>query len=164
MPIYEFYCDQCHTIFNFFARRVNTTKVPSCPRCHKRKLARQVSVFAVTGKASEDKGSEDLPLSEGQMEKAMQMLAGEADRLNEDDPRQAAQLMRRLTDMTGLNLSDGLQEALSRMEKGEDPEKIEAEMGDLLEDDDPFQLKGTRPRAGVADRRPPSRDETLYDL
>jgi len=164
MPIYEFYCDRCHTIFNFFARRVNTTKVPACPRCQKPKLTRQVSVFAVTGKASEENGAEDLPFNEGQMEKAMQMLAGETDKLNEDDPRQAAQLMRKLTDMTGLNLSDGLQEALSRMEKGEDPEKIEAEMGDLLEDDDPFPLKGAKARAGTSQRKPPSRDDTLYDL
>jgi len=164
MPIYEFYCDRCHTIFSFFARRVNTTKVPACPRCRKPRLSRQVSVFAVTGRASENTGTEDLPFNESQMEKAMQVLAGEADKLNEDDPRQAAQLMRRLTDMTGLNLSDGLQEALHRMERGEDPEKIEAEMGDLLENDDPFQLKGAKARTDGATRRPPSRDETLYDL
>ena len=94
----------------------------------------------------------------------MQMLAGEADTINEDDPRQAAQLMRKLTRMTGLDLGDGMEEALSRMEQGEDPEKIEAEMGDLLKGDDPFQLKSKKGPAGRQGRRAPERDETLYDL
>jgi hypothetical protein len=29
MPIYEFYCEDCHTIFNFFSKNVNTTKKPN---------------------------------------------------------------------------------------------------------------------------------------
>ena len=164
MPIYEFYCDRCNTIFNFFSRTVNTRKVPVCPRCQKNKLSRQVSMFAVTGRAKEDGDVDDLPFDEGKMEKAMQMLAGEADKINEDDPRQAAELMRKLTRMTGLDLGDGMEEALSRMEQGEDPEQIEAEMGDLLEGDDPFQLKGKKGPGGHARRRAPERDDTLYDL
>ncbi len=164
MPIYEFYCDHCNTIFNFFSRTVNTRKVPVCPRCKQNKLSRQVSMFAVTGRAKEDGDADDLPFDEGKMEKAMQMLAGEADKINEDDPRQAAQLMRKLTRMTGLDLGDGMEEALSRMEQGEDPEQIEAEMGDLLEGDDHFQLKEKKGPGGHARRRAPERDETLYDL
>ncbi len=164
MPIYEFYCDHCNTIFNFFSRTVNTRKVPVCPRCKQNKLSRQVSMFAVTGRAKEDGDADDLPFDEGKMEKAMQMLAGEADKINEDDPRQAAQMMRKLTRMTGLDLGDGMEEALSRMEQGEDPEQIEVEMGDLLEGDDPFQLKEKKGPGGHARRRAPERDETLYDL
>jgi putative FmdB family regulatory protein len=164
MPIYEFYCDHCHTIFNFFSRTVNTRKVPLCPRCKDNQLSRQVSMFAVTGRAKEDGAMDDLPVDEAKMEQAMQMLAGEAESINEDDPRQAAQLMRKLTQMTGLDLGDGMEEALSRMEQGEDPEKIEAEMGDLLEGDDPFQLKGKKGAAIGQRRQAPERDETLYDL
>ena len=164
MPIYEFYCDRCHTIFNFFSRSVNTKKTPDCPKCKKNKLSRQVSVFAVTGRAKEDSGMEDLPFDGGQMEKAMQMLAGEAEKINEDDPRQAAQLMRKLSSMTGLDLGDSMQEALSRMEQGEDPEQIETEMGDLLEGEDPFNFKNKKARRAAARQRAPFRDETLYDL
>jgi len=51
------------------------------------------------------------------MEKAMQTLASEAESINEEDPRQAANLMRKLTDMTGLELGPGMTEALRRMEK-----------------------------------------------
>jgi hypothetical protein len=102
------------------------------------------------------------PLDEAKMEKAMSMLASEAGNIKEDDPRQAAQLMRKLTEATGLKMGSGMEEALARMERGEDPEKIEAEMGDLLEGEDPFLMeqksgtgkKGTKPKV----------DETLYDL
>jgi hypothetical protein len=123
-----------------------------------------MSAFAIAGKAKESDDMDDLPFDESKMEQAMNMLAGEADKINEDDPRQAADLMRKLTDMTGMKLGDGMQEALSRMEKGEDPDKIEAEMGDLLENEDPFTLPEKK-SAGKSSQKPsPTRDDTLYDL
>jgi putative FmdB family regulatory protein len=164
MPIYEFYCAECNTIFNFFSRAINTTKKPTCPRCRKRRLARMMSAFAVTGKAKEDGGMDDLPFDESRMEKAMQTLAGEAESISEDDPRQAANLMRKLTGMTGLELGPGMTEALHRMERGEDPDQIEAEMGDLLEGEEPFVLPGKKGGKKAGRRPAPSRDQTLYDL
>jgi len=164
MPIYEFYCNDCNTIFNFFSRTVNTSKKPKCPKCKKKTLSRQVSLFAFTGKAKETGGLDDLPLDESKMERAMQMLAGQADKINEDDPRQAADLMRKLTDMTGLKLGPGMQEALNRMAQGEDPEQIEAEMGDLLEQEDPFEIAAKSEKGNKAERPAPKRDNTLYDL
>jgi hypothetical protein len=98
------------------------------------------------------------------MEKAMQMLAGEADKINEDDPRQAANLMRKLSSMTGLELGAGMNEALKRMEAGEDPDAIEAEMGDLLEEEEPFLLPEKKGGAKTTKRPAPRRDDKLYDL
>ncbi len=164
MPIYEFYCDDCNTIFNFFSKSVNTSKKPKCPKCKTKKLSRQMSAFAFTGKAKEDADLDDLPFDENKMEKAMQMLAGEAENINEDDPRQAANLMRKLTDMTGLELGPGMQEALKRMEAGEDPDAIEAEMGDILEEEEPFALGEKKTGASIRKKPAPKRDETLYDL
>jgi putative FmdB family regulatory protein len=163
MPIYEFYCEDCNTIFNFFSKSVNTTKKPKCPNCKTKRLSRQMSAFAYTGKAKEDSKTDDLPFDENKMEKAMQMLAGEADKINEDDPRQAANLMRKLSDMTGLELGAGMNEALKRMAAGEDPDAIEAEMGDMLEEEEPFLLP--EKQGAKSTRKPaPSRDEKLYDL
>ncbi len=164
MPIYEFYCEDCNTIFNFFSKSVNTSKKPKCPSCKTKILSRQMSAFAFTGKAKEASEVDDLPFDENKMEKAMQMLAGEADKINEDDPRQAANLMRKLSNMTGLELGAGMNEALKRMEAGEDPDAIEAEMGDLLEEEEPFLLAEKKGGAKTAKRPAPTRDEKLYDL
>ena len=164
MPIYEFYCEDCHTIFNFFSRTINTTKKPACPKCKKKKLQRQVSAFAFTGKAKESSDLDDLPFDESKMEQAMNMLAGEAEKMNEDDPRQAANLMRKLSDMTGMQMGAGMEEALQRMESGEDPEQVEAEMGDILEGEEPFILPDKKGKGIKAKRPAPKRDEALYDL
>jgi len=163
MPIYEFYCEDCNTIFNFFSKTVNTSKKPKCPRCKRRSLSRQMSPFAIAGRAGDDGDLDDFPLDESKMEKAMQALAGQAENINEDDPKQAANLMRKLSDMTGLELGAGMTEALRRMESGEDPDQIEAEMGDLLESEDPFVLPGKKGGRSKI-KRAPERDETLYDL
>jgi len=164
MPIYEFYCHKCNTVYNFFARSANTDKIPYCPQCKRIRLKRQMSIFAKVSRGKDEEGGGDdmPPIDEAKMEKAMAMLAGEADKINEDDPRQAANLMRKLSEATGLNLGSGMEEALRRMERGEDPEQIEAEMGDLLEGEDPFtfQQKGKK---GIRKPRPRV-DETLYDL
>ncbi len=121
-----------------------------------------MSTFARLTGAKEEGDLDDLPLDEAKMEKAMNLLAREADTINEDDPRQAVSLMRKLSDVAGVGLGPGMEEALKRMEAGEDPEQIEAEMGDLLEQEEPFIL-GEK-RGSSARRSRPRRDETLYDL
>jgi hypothetical protein len=123
-----------------------------------------MSIFAHTGRAKEKSDTDDLPIDESKMEKAMHMLAGEAEKINEDDPRQAANLMRKLTDMTGVELGPGMQEAMKRMEAGEDPDQIESEMGDILEREEPFILSGTKGKGGKTKKAPPIRDDTLYEL
>jgi len=160
MPIYEFYCKKCNTIFNFFSRTVTVTKRPACPKCHG-ELERQVSLFSCIGNAKEESGLDDLPVDGAKLEGAMSALANEAENVNEDDPRHAANLMRKFSEMTGVTLGDGMQEALQRMESGEDPEKIEADMGDVLESEDPFLPGRSKARAKA---RKPLRDETLYEL
>jgi putative FmdB family regulatory protein len=162
MPIYEFYCPECHMIFNFFSRTINTEKIPPCPKCNRLKLERQMSSFAVLRGVKEDQ-EDGLPdIDESKLEKAMTALAGEAERINEDDPKQAAQLMRKLTHMTGLELGTGMEEALRRMEAGEDPEQIEAEMGDLLEEEDPLIFQGQK--KSTSRKIEPRKDEKLYEL
>jgi putative FmdB family regulatory protein len=163
MPIYEFYCRKCNTLYNFFSRRVNTETIPSCPRCKKVKLQRRMSVFAKISQRSDDAASEDMPgLDESKMEKAMEMIARESGGLDENDPRQAAQLMRKLTDATGLSLGPKMEEALARMEKGEDPEKIEEEMGDSIGEDELFVMakKAAKGKKGAT----PRVDDKLYEL
>ena len=163
MPIYEFYCPRCNTIYNFFSRAIDTSAQPRCPRCRQVRLTRQMSAFAVTGRAKDGEDTNELPIDEHKMEQAMQTLAREAEHIKEDDPRQAAALMRKLSHMTGMALGPGMDEAIRRMERGEDPEAVEAEMGDLLESEEPFVLPA-RKSGGRSRRPPPRHDETLYEL
>ena len=118
MPIYEFYCPACHVVFNFLARSVNTEKQPDCPRCQRPELERQVSLFAISKGRKEE--SDDLPgdFDEAKMERAMEAMAGEFEGIDEEDPRQAARLMRKLYDATGMKLGAGIEEAIRRMEAG----------------------------------------------
>jgi putative FmdB family regulatory protein len=173
MPVYEFYCPDCHAIYNFFSRTVDTETVPACPRCERAQLDRQVSPFAISkGRGEQESSDEDLPpgMDEEKMMRALASMEGELEGIDEDDPKQAARMMRRLFDATGLKLGDGMAEAMRRMEAGEDPDAIEAEMGDLLESEDPFALGagagGKLPslRSLRRDLLPPSRDEQWYPL
>ncbi len=166
MPIYEFYCQQCHTIYNFLSRTINTEKIPECPTCKDVPLQRKVSVFsAISGRKEEEGEDADMPpIDEAKMEKAMAMLARDAENIHEDDPRQAAALMRKLSDVTGLKMGGAMEEALRRMERGEDPDKIEEEMGDLLEGEEPFLFEAAKRAKNSPKPKPPRVDETLYEL
>ena len=55
------------------------------------------------------------------------MPAGEALRLNANNPRQAADLMRKFSHMTGMAVGGSMEKVLQRMEAAEDPQKIGAE-------------------------------------
>ena len=122
-----------------------------------------MSTFAISGKAKEEGDPDDLPFDEAKMEKAMQMLAKEAGNMNEDDPKKTADLLRKLSQISGMELGDSMHEALKRIENGEDPEKIEAEMGNILDHEDPF-LFSRKTKGGVNKKAPPRKDDTLYDL
>jgi putative FmdB family regulatory protein len=163
MPIYEFYCKKCHMIFNFFSSTVNTDKRPLCPRCRKVKLERQMSLFSRVRHPGEEEDAPMPDIDESKLENAMNLLGREAETLDENDPKQAANLMRKLSGMTGMNLGSGMEEALRRMEAGEDPEQIEQEMGDLLEGEDPFSFGDKKPGKSLK-KRPPVKDETLMNV
>lgn len=162
MPVYEFYCVDCHRIFSFLSRRINTDKIPACPRCGRPGLEKQVSSFAVSLGRKEEP-MDGMPDMDGEkMERAMEALAGEMDGVDENDPRQMARFMRRFSDATGMDLGSEVEEAIRRLEAGEDPEKIEEEMGDLLDGENPFSREGVK---GLQRRlTPPERDEILYRL
>jgi len=121
-------------------------------------------MFAVTGPGG-DNGEPPLPVDDQRMEQAMESLAGAAESINPDDPQQAADLMRRFSNMTGMKFGEGVEEALGRLEAGEDPDKIEQELGDQLEDEDVLKMNDGKANGGRnASRGMPERDPTLYDL
>lgn len=164
MPIYEFYCDNCNVIFNFLSSTVNTSTQPDCPRCGKKEIVRQMSTFATIGKASKEADGMMDGMDETKMEEAFGSLMVEAEGMNEEDPKQMATLMRKFTEKTGMNLGDTMEEAISRMEKGEDPDVIETEMGDRLDGDELFSFGSLTRKAGFQEKQLPGHDEKLYKL
>lgn len=162
MPIYEFYCPGCHVIFNFFSQRVNTDKVPGCPKCNRPELERRMSTFSISRGLTESDDDIMPDLDETKMEKAMELIAREAGGLDEEDPRQAARLMKKMTEITGMEFGSEMKEALKRLEAGEDPDEIDADMGDLLDNEDPLSLFEKK-KTGLKSL-PPRKDDTLYDL
>jgi len=174
MPVYECYCPDCHTIFSFFSRRVDTATRPACPRCRRPELARRASLFAISKGRGETDGNAAgaLPagVDEERLMQAVASMAGEMEHLDDADPKQAAGLMRRLFAASGLEPGRGMDEAIRRMEAGEDPDQIDAELGDRLEQEDPFAAVGAGAGGAAALRRlrrellPAARDDTWYPL
>jgi len=101
----------------------------------------------------------------------MASIAGEFEAMGDGDPREMARLTRKLYGAAGMPVAGGLEEALRRMESGEDPEKVEDEMGEVL-GDDPLaaeatadaEAPGTKGVRTVRRLLPPAVDSTLYEL
>jgi putative FmdB family regulatory protein len=139
MPIYEFYCESCKTIFNFFSVKVNTETKPHCPKCKINLLKRKPALFATLKFKGEE---EPLPeafqnLDEDKLEKAVGSLASEFGDLENmpEDPKMMAKMMKRFTEVTGFKFGQRWEEMLHRLEKGEDVEKLEEEMEGMDEED-----------------------------
>lgn len=172
MPIYEFYCPECHRLYNFFSARVDTAARPDCPRCGRAELERRPARFATlragAAKGSDEEGDELFPgVDEACMEEAFASMAGELESLgDEEDPRTLARLMRQMTDSAGVEPAGPMREFLERLESGEDPEALESEYEDAFGDDDDIAALFRQATAAGAGRRarPPQRDETLYFL
>lgn len=162
MPIYEFYCASCHTVYSFFSSSVDTDARPDCPKCKRSGLERKPSRFATPRGASDDPFE---GLDESRLESAFDSLAGELGDFDagEEDPRALARVFRRLGEAAGVEPSPKLQEILARLESGADPDDLEAELdGDLDEEAGLGEL--FRVRKAAERRRPPAVDETLYFL
>jgi putative FmdB family regulatory protein len=121
MPIYEYRCADCRRRVSVFFRSFSAVGEPVCPRCGGTNLTRLMSRVAIhRGAAGDDDFGDDLG---GDDE-----FGGMLDGLDENDPRAMARMLRRMSDETGEPLEPEMEEALGRMEAGEDPERVMAEL------------------------------------
>jgi putative FmdB family regulatory protein len=167
MPIYEFACPKCRIIFNFLSKRVNPDRLPVCPKCGNKKMTKQVSSFAMPRGLREPApgsvGDEPMPdVDESRVMRAMSELERDMDHIDENNPKHMAHVMRKMKDaMPAGMMPKELEVAIKRLEAGEDPEKIEADMGDVFGDlmggADEGQGPGGAGSAGY------TRDSGLYD-
>lgn len=67
--------------------------------------------------------------------RAMGEIERDMEHMDENNPRHMAHLMKKMKDiLPGGSLPKELDVAIKRLERGEDPEKIEEDMGDVLGD------------------------------
>jgi putative FmdB family regulatory protein len=135
MPIYEFACPDCRKIFNFLSKKLQPEHVPACPKCGGRKMTKQISSFAMPRGAKEPSASTDAgpEMDDPRMMRAMSEMEREMEYLDENNPRHMAHLMRKMKEMMPADsMPKEFETAIKRLEAGEDPEKIEEDMGDIL--------------------------------
>ena len=174
MPIYEYYCPDNNKIYQFYAKTVaQGDTIPACPDGPDYRMVKRVSGFAIGNAAgrSQAEGSvkegEDGSMADAgdglddpRMEAAFGQLEQEMEGVDENDPKAMGRMMRRMSELTGENLDGEMEEVVRKLEEGQDPEKIEEEMGDVLGD-----LEGDDGGMGGMGGMgaPPMRDPTLYD-
>ncbi len=171
MPIYEFFCPDNRRIYSFLARSLRLAdKVPRCPDNPRWKLEKMISGFAITGQAKEK--AADAPggdFDDAKMEAAMGEMEREFGHVAESDnpdPRALAKMMRRMGEMSGQKMPAQMDEVIARLEKGEDPDRLETEYGDVFDAmdnaDGPAGEDRTRTKARRARRV--TRDPKLHDM
>ena len=160
MPIYEFLCTDCNRIYGFHSFKVNTAKVPNCPKCGAEDLQRRPSSFGISSKASDAsaQGDQGPDADDPRLQAEMMRFAAEMEHLDENDPKAMARAVRKMTELAGEPVTPAMEEMIRRLESGEDPEKIEEDLGDALEGE--MGDEGGRGMGGVA----PTRDDGLYPM
>ena len=172
MPIYEFYCPPCHTVYSFLSRRMQVPANAVCPKCGCKKLEKKVSRFAISKGMVENSASGDADPFANLDESKLEQLMGELgpsmhDDDKGEDPKQMARLMKRMFEMTGSQPNGAMLEAIKRMEAGEDPDSIDEELGAAIdEQSDPFTPGSTPSKRGGLKRlfQAPEVDPELYEL
>jgi putative FmdB family regulatory protein len=144
MPIYEFACPKCRVIFNFLSKRIQPDRLPVCPKCGNKNMSKQMSAFAMPrgvkepSSAGPSEGGDEPPMPDFDDRRVMQAMS-EMERdmahMDENNPKHMAHMMRKMKDILPAGtMPKELDIAIKRLEAGEDPEKIEADMGDVLGD------------------------------
>lgn len=158
MPIYEYLCRTCNRIFSFHSFKVDPDKVPVCPKCGARDLVRVPSRFGVGAARKSAAGSDGDDVDDPRLEREMMKLAADLEGMDENDPRQMAAAVRKMTELAGEEVTPAMEEMIRRLEAGEDPERIEEDLGDAIEDE-----MGDGGGGGFGGA-PPTRDEGLYPM
>lgn len=169
MPLYEFYCEACHTLYTFRSPRVDTVTLPACPDCGGT-LKREVSAFSHSVRGEARAGAEADPGDLDRMDVAAAKLSERLHALEREDadPRDAVRVMRELAREGGLRFNREVREAMARIEAGEDPEQIEETFREVFDTENPFESdrEAADPAAAGWRRRrhPPRRDPVWRDL
>lgn len=129
MPIYEYRCADCARKVSVFFRSFSAVTDPVCPRCGGTRLTRLMSRVVVHRGANANTSGESFEDGDGEFDNFL-------DGVDENDPRSVARAMRRMSDEMGEPIEPEMQEALTRMEAGEDPERVMASLDEQMGEGD----------------------------
>lgn len=139
MPIYEYYCEDNHTIYQFYAKTIAQGQtVPICPDNPAFRLKRILSTFAISsgsgGEGGEPCGSggadtPENPAEDARLEAAMGAMEQEFSGMDENDPRAMARMMRRMAEVAGEKIDGEMEEVVRKLEEGADPDSLEEQLG-----------------------------------
>lgn len=176
MPIYEFACPDCRTLFSFFSRRVNTVATPPCPRCGK-PLSREVSLFAAGRAAGDgdplglgddglDEDFPDVPDFDAGDERVGRAIAEMGDRIDHLDPNntaEASKVLKEFSEKAGVKFNGKIMRAIDRLAGGDTSEEAGRELAEAIEGG---HLLDSLARGNAVDAKeiPFAKDPTLYDM
>jgi hypothetical protein len=125
-----------------------------------------MSSFAISKGQSEKGGHDEGPTgpNDARIERALEELGAEHDSMDQDDPRHAIPMIQKMYEIAGLPIPERAQEAIRRIEAGEDPDKIAEDVGCLWEADDSPFAEGGPLQHHFGKLAAPRVDQTLYDL
>jgi putative FmdB family regulatory protein len=119
MPSYDYRCNDCkrRVLLQYKTYADFDAAIPTCPNCKGTNLTRLISRVAISK-------SESSRFSNLEDESVMEDMA-------DADPATLGRYMRQMSSEVGEDLGDEFNEVVDRLERGEDPEAIEASMPNL---------------------------------
>jgi putative FmdB family regulatory protein len=140
VPVYEFYCEPCNTLFSFYSKTIRSSEdSPLCPRCggglHKR-----VSSFSVVERSKGVQSLENLPFNQQRLADGMQKFRAEHERLRDENPARAEGMMKNFSRwLGGAHLEEDKKRAMQRVLDSDDPlaQKIDVLESLTRADDEP---------------------------
>lgn len=115
MPIYEYRCNTCGRRMTILARGYSSPDSMSCERCGSSDVSRLISRFSVLKSESRLDDLSD---------------AARWGDIDESDPRSLARWMRKMEVETGEDMGPEFDELVDRMEAGEMPQDLGADVED----------------------------------
>ena len=134
-------------------------------------MVKEVSLFAALKGAAEPKAAgpgegppDGMPdMDDPRVQHAMREMERDMGHLNENNPKHMAHMMRKMQDLMPADaMPKEMNDAIKRLEAGEDPEKIEEDMGEIF-DEFMGPEEGTGP-GGMGAGGGYTRDGGLYDM
>ncbi len=123
-------------------------------------MSRGLKEPAAGGSGEAEEGGPPMPeMDDPRVERAMMEMERDMEHLDENNPKHMAHMMRKMKElMPPGTMPKEMDIAIKRLEAGEDPEKIEEDMGDVL-----GELMGGEGGPGAAGGGGYSHDSGLYD-